>query len=356
MDQVTSDLSQNFIENRSRVINSFRKRYLKFVFINGVDQYGNQKVFDDGKTVLEVEGLKATASIRYDSGNSLPECECTIYNMAESLMNTLTTMGQYGNKTSTFGGYLIIYASIYGDGTTDNWTYGKVFEGGITVAYTDYGSSPDIIFHVRAMVLGGLNLIPADSISFSGKVSVDHIFQKIIDTYNRKLAKGLDKHLFLKFKNYGVKAAFNNINLHGDFVQQIRQCAADGNFRFNIQDGTVYIWPMDQSINEAEQKAVTASQKQIKKMFSSRYLASNTGMVGYPAYADNGITVRSIFSNTLSFGEEVEVNSVYEPACGIWRYMISMQHELSCFVPNGSWFTTIGLAKEYKKNKESNGV
>lgn len=341
---------------------SFTKRYLKFEFIGGVDQKGQQIYLSrrdskvdkktgerEGSKIATVQHLRATASITYNGGTSLPECECTIYNMSETLANQLTTLGQYQKNEKGYGNQLIVYASTdYGD--PDNPVFTKVFQGGISVAYTDYGSAPDVIFHVRAMALAGLNLHPAKSLSFRGKGSAAGIIQSIIDNYHRKLSLTVESPLYLILKNCGVTATLNNSNYHGDVIEQIRQCTNDAHIRFSVQNGTVYIWPMNMSLNEA--LAQSGSGKVQAKSMKARLFSNTTGMVGYPAYANDGITVRSIFTGDLLYGEEIEVKSVYEPACGLWKYMISMQHELSCLTPNGAWTTTIGLSKISEEEKE----
>lgn len=337
---------------------SFTKRYLKFEFVGGVDQtnkpiyFGTPIINKDETTSFKkatVQKLRATASITYNGGTSLPECECTIYNMDQALANKLTTLGQYQKNKTGYGNQLIVYASTdYGD--PDNPVFTKVFEGGISVAYTDYGSAPDVIFYVRAMALGGLNLHAAKSLSFRGKGSVAGIIQSILDNYHRRLSLKPDDSLYLILQNCGVTATLNGSNYSGDVIEQIRKCTSDAHIRFSIQNNTVYIWPMNLSLNEAIMKS-GSSQSQTKQI-KTRVFSNKTGMVGYPSYSNDGITVRSIFAGDLLYGEEVEVHSVYEPACGVWKYMISMQHDLSCLMPNGAWTTTIGLSKELKDGKD----
>lgn len=337
---------------------SFTKRYLKFEFIGGVDKdnkpiYFGTIVTGKDKTTSSrtaiVQNLRATASITYNGGTSLPECECTIYNMDQSLSNKLTLLGQYQKNETGYGNQLIVYASTdYGD--PNNPVFTKVFEGGISVAYTDYGSAPDVIFHVRAMALGGLNLHAAKSLSFRGKGSVAGIIQSILDNYHRKLSLKPNDPLYLILQNCGVTATLNGSNYSGDVIEQIRKCTSDAHIRFSIQNNTVYIWPMNLSLNDAIMK--TASSQSQTKQMKTRIFSNKTGMVGYPAYANDGITVRSIFTGDILYGEEIEVQSVYEPACGVWKYMISMQHELSCLMPNGAWTTTIGLSKELKDGND----
>lgn len=345
-----ADENNNAIDQKiEKFYSSFTKRYLKFEFIGGVDKEGKKTSFAKGAKSATIENLRATVSISYNGGTSLPECDCTIYNVHEALANSLTTLGQYQQDSKTLGNILVIYAST-NVSNPEKPVYTKIFEGGISVAYTDYGSAPEVIFHVRAMALGGLNLIPAKSLSFRGKGDVAGIMQSMIDNYNRKSGLKPDDSLYLKFKNFGVKAKLNNANYSGDLIEQIRKCANDAHFRFGVQNGTVYIWPMDQSLNDGWIKS--AADKQQTKKISPRLFSCKTGMVGYPAYANDGITVRSIFTGAITFGEEVYVESNYKPANGLWKYMISMQHELSCFTPNGPWLTTIGLSKLSEKERK----
>ncbi|CAI3953173.1 unnamed protein product [Commensalibacter communis] len=330
----------------SKSYSVFTKRYLKFEFIGGYDKNGKKTFFATKEKKAIVENLRANVSINYSGGTSLPECDCTIYNIHTELANALTTLGQYQKETESLGNVIVIYASTF-DSDPEHPVYTRIFEGGISVAYTDYGSAPDVAFHVRAMALGGLNLVPAKSLSFRGKGDAAGIMKSIIDNYNRKSSLTPNDPLYLQFKNAGVNVKLNNANYNGDLIEQIRKCANDANVRFSVQNGTVYIWPMNMSLNDAMNQS-GSGQQQIKKG-SPRLFSYKTGMVGYPAYANGGITVRSIFTGAITFGEEILVESHYKPVNGLWKYMISMQHELSCFTPNGPWLTTIGLAKNFEK-------
>lgn len=346
-------ISENITVIGKRPSSSFHKRYLKFDFILGADDQHHQKTFSDGKTVLSLEYFRATVSINYQGGDSLPECQCSIYNLDETWINQLTMLGLYQKKKIDFGNYLIIYAST-DNSSEDQPVYTKIFEGGITVAYVDYGSNPDVIFHVNAMSAAGLNLISAKSISFKGPTPVDQVMQSIINNYNASLPYKDGKGK-LTYKNYGVRAVLNNPNYHGDLIDQIRMCTKDTKSRFAFQNQICYIFPENNSLNDYENqqhKTKIAVSKSLSHASSSILrMSTDSGMIGYPAYADHGITVRCIFNRTLRFGEEVFVQSIYPQVTGVWKYMISLQHELSCQVPNGSWYTSIGLAKTLKQKK-----
>lgn len=333
---------------------TFHKRYLKFEFVMGVDEQKKQKTFSDGKTILSIEHFKASVSINYQGGDSLPECQCTIYNLDEHWINQLSTLGQYKKETNGFGNYLIIYASL-DNSSEDHIVYNKIFEGGVTVAYADYGSAPDLVFHVNAMVAAGLNLVPAKSISFKNKTPVAVVVQSIIDKYNAALpySNGIGR---LNFKNYGVNAVLNNPNYHDDLIEQIRLCTKDTKTRFTFQDQICKIFPENKTLNDYERQSQydQNSETLFTVEVSPRNLSVNSGMIGYPAHSDRGITVRSIFNHAIRFGEEICLTSEYiKNINGVWRYMVSLQHELSCYVPNGSWYTNIGLEKDFpKKDKK----
>lgn len=337
---------------------TFHKRYLKFEFVMGVDENKRQKTFADGKLILSVEHLKATVSINYQGGESLPECQCTIYNMDEHWINQLSTLGQYKKESNGFGNYLIIYASLE-NSSDKKIIYNKIFEGGITVAYADYGSAPDLAFHVNAMVAAGLNLTPAKSISFKNKTPVATVVQTIIDKYNASLpySNGIGR---LSFKNYGVNAVLNNPNYHDDLIEQIRLCTRDTKTRFTFQDQICKIFPENMTLNDYERRLETndSNNDKIEAVeISSRNISVNNGMIGYPAYSDRGITVRSIFNHSIRFGEEIALKSEYiKNVNGVWRYMVSLKHELSCYTPDGPWFTNIELQKDFSKKDKKGHI
>jgi hypothetical protein len=69
-------------------------------------------------------------------------------------------------------------------------------------------------------------------------------------------------------------------------------------------------------------------------------LSPQTGMVGYPAFNQAGVVIRSIFNPTIKNGTVVTVQSAITPACGRWE-VYSVTHEIESQIPKGKWFSII---------------
>jgi hypothetical protein len=65
-------------------------------------------------------------------------------------------------------------------------------------------------------------------------------------------------------------------------------------------------------------------------------------MVGYPAFAQNAIYVKSLFNPLIVFGTLAKVTSSLPVASKTLR-VNAVSHTLSSESPNGPWFTTASL-------------
>lgn len=69
-------------------------------------------------------------------------------------------------------------------------------------------------------------------------------------------------------------------------------------------------------------------------------VSPQTGQVGYPAWTNSGIVVRTLFNPNVELQKLIQVQSDITPACGTWK-VTSVIHDIASELPNGPWFTTI---------------
>ena len=80
-----------------------------------------------------------------------------------------------------------------------------------------------------------------------------------------------------------------------------------------------------------------------------------TGLVGYPAIADGGVQLVSLFNPLIAIGRRIKVESIFTRANGEWT-VSQLQHELDSETVGGKWFTNIsGRHFDFKEEGSTNG-
>lgn len=328
---------------------SFTQRHLKFEIIGGLDQKGKRIILNaQGNNALSIEGFRSSVAIQMSGGGTLSEMTAEIYNLPTELTNILSTLGVYNLTAGSYCNQVIVYASM-NNSEEDRPFYTKVFEGSIIQAYVDNNGAPDCIFHLQCQQLGGFNLRGCPSVSFEGSVSKVNVVRAIVNNFKLTLnannvainiaGNGEKDKLNPPIRqviNCGVSGSLNNPHYHGDLKTQLDRVSQDGGFQYIAQqNGNLYIYPKGKNIDPQDVE------------LSPPLFAPQTGMIGYPQYCSQGLIIRSLFRPELLFGQSICVRSDIKPACGIWDFMISMQHHLSCLQPNGPWETQLVMAKQY---------
>ena len=142
----------------------------------------------------------------------------------------------------------------------------------------------------------------------------------------------LAKQMGYSFENNGVSGVLiANPYLSGTGRDQVMQIAEHAGINVIFDDQptgvpTIAIWPK----GGARGGAVPL-------------ISSTTGMVGYPAWTENGIIVKTEFNPQIVFGANVQVQSIVPQASGTWS-VFGVTHELEFAMPGGKWFTTLSAA------------
>lgn len=318
--------------------NTFIHRKLKYKLIGGKNQAGNNVFISNNKDNSEMlEHYRSEVKINCYGGSVLEQATITIYNMPINLANVISTVGFYNNEAWQTQTQIEVYATT-DSSTEENPVWTKIFTGNIMVSYADMNAQPNVNVRIEAQTMGGTNLLPADSISFKGKVQAEDVIKGIINKYQKRYSDAPNG--LTSVKNLGVTATLNNPNYSGPLLNQLQTCANDADFEYSINGGILYMFPSGGDVQ-----------------FSPLTFSPATGMIGYPSYSGNGIVIRSLFKPTLKWAQKIRVNtnSQFKQVDGIWQYMVSMEHDLSCEMPGGPWFTTIEMANQNTRGAMGDG-
>jgi hypothetical protein len=247
-------------------------------------------------------GLRISAHIDGPGGEDGMIASAAIWGMPLSTMNQLSIVGRQvwqasKNKVSIMAG----------DATSG---MRLVFIGDITSAYVDAQSQPDVCFRIEARPNGYFNAANAAVTSIKGQSEAGQVFQQLAQKCG------------LGFQNYGVNAQLRNLYLPSSYGKQIKLLARMVGCEHIIDRGTLSVW------KPGENKG------------GNTFLSRQTGMVGYPAFDQRNIIVRSIFNPEIRNPNTITVQSDITPACGTW-HINHVTHEIESQMPNGKWFTTV---------------
>lgn len=261
--------------------------------------------FDDtNSNTVTLKGLPIIANIAGAGGKYFGMLQCQIFGLTQKLMNQLTLVGSIG--TVNVNNVIQVFA---GD---EDKTLTKVFEGNIFVAYGNYDAAPDVCLCISALPSAVHLVRPAEPLSYPGQVAAADVMQTLA------IRMGLKG-----FTNHGVVYQLQSPYFAGSNIDQLRQCADSANINLTIENGELSIWPS----NGFRQQDIPL-------------ISAKTGMVGYPTFSQQGITVMSEFLPTAAIGTRVHIESEITAANGTF-YVTGIIHQLACEIPDGPWFTQV---------------
>jgi hypothetical protein len=274
---------------------SFTKKKIDISFsLAGPAQPG-----DKGSTAA-AKGLRVSAHIKAVSSDQ-PTAQIKIYGMNLSWMNRLCTIGmpRQGSNQNT----VTISA---GDDVSGMAT---VFVGNIQMCFPDLNESPDSPMVIEAVGSVYDQMQPITPNSFPNGADVATILSGIANQMN------------YRFVNNGVTLQIPPQYLWGTAVQQIEKIKSAAPFEIDISGGVMTIWPAGGS-----------------RAGAVPVISKETGMIGYPRYFENGISLDTEFNPQITIGSQIQVKSIIQAACKTWP-VIGVEHHLEAEVPDGTWLT-----------------
>ena len=257
-----------------------------------------------GQNTTTLSKLRMKAKIVKAGGTSMGTAQLEIYGITRSDMNALSTLGMQ---------YILTGRNTVSVQAGDVNGMTQVFSGGITNAWADFQSSPDVVFHVSAQAGLAASVETGPPSSYKGPVDVATVMGNLAGKAG------------LTLENNGVKTKLPTSYFYGSLRNQIVKCAENAGIGHYIDDDKLAIWPANGN-----------------RQGDTPLISPSTGMVGYPAYVVQGIMLKTIFNPAIKFMGQVEVKgSILTPANSVWN-VYSLGHDLNSMVVGGDWFSNIG--------------
>ncbi|GBQ91469.1 hypothetical protein AA23498_1188 [Acetobacter nitrogenifigens DSM 23921 = NBRC 105050] len=301
---------------------SFTKKKLKISF----DIVDNG--FNGGDETLDILGHRVSCQIENAAFESGVTCALRIEGMHLSDMNRLSTL-QAGFVQQSQNSVTVL--------ASDGGPYQAVFSDGVVEAFIDFSGAPNIAFVVMAQTMAIPAAMKISTTSFKDSVAVADIMKTIADKAG------------LTFQNNGVTQVLaGGVYYEGTAAMQMQAVAAATRITYCVAMNVLSIWP-----------------EQVKADSAQVEISADNGMMGYPAYSQYGVSVRTLFNSSIGFHTTIKLDSKYSPAAwvnnygqlnglsktalhspsnGVW-VAIKVQHDLQSETPGGLWTTLIEAAR-----------
>ncbi len=278
-----------------------------------------------GNNTLSVSGLKTQVTVK--NAGMFSGCQLTlaVYGMTLSQMNDCSTVQP--QAVAIYQNHVTVEASSDGGAN-----YSTVFIGTVMQGFTDLTGMPDAVFRCTANSVAGVNVQSAAPGGINAAVNVAVLLQSLCSSANPPL----------NFENNGVNVTIRNPYLWGSVGDNIKELCDAAGIAWVIQNGTLAIWPKSGSRTPAGAVVPIVS--------------AATGLVAFPSFTPYGVLLKTLYNSSIVFGGQIQVESelltnalaqsagvskiLKLPSNGIYT-VVSLDHELESWVPNGKWFSDI---------------
>lgn len=277
---------------------SYVRRRIDLTFGLGQGQFG-----DTGSTTLKLSDMRVECQIGLAQ---LPtpggQCYLRVYGMTLDHINQLSVAGlnwRYKNNT------------VKVEAGDEGSTLTTIYTGKIVEAYPDFNTQPQVSFVVSAVPAVGLQMTPVAPVSVKGTGDVTTLLSAIVKPFG------------FTVENNGVSVKLSNPYLQGSAWTQVMRVVKAANVFATLDSvlGVLAIYP----------KTGTRATP------SPTLIAPETGMIGYPAFQQPRIVVRTLFNPSIKgTGYKIRVKSQLTAANGDWK-IDTIDYKLASRLPGGDW-------------------
>jgi len=265
--------------------------------------------FSGDSDTITIKGHRVNCAIRSPGGMSSGDLQCVIYGLRQDLMNKLTGIGIFGRQNIN-NTIRINAGSEDADGKIDIAT---VYQGSINQSWADYSGQPVAVLQILAYGAVPLAMNTASPTSLEGDIPVPVLFESIAKEKGYTLI------------NKGIIGSKSNPYYSGTTLDKIQAVARDVKCNYLIDEinKTLTIFPLDGYAND-----------------DIPLISPQTGLIGYPTFAENGIIVKSLFNRFITNATRCEIQSSIKAANGLFSTFDAVHNiESENNESGGAWFT-----------------
>lgn len=285
---------------------SFIKKTISVEIILGKGDFssgGNTVIINDPEKLGNNQGLPVTVNIEKPGQPDPNSATVDISGLSEDKLKQLVSLS-FLPHTSQHNLISIKAGSV-------GYELSSVFQGEISSAWADFNGAPNIQLKIDALSGFYPQRIVAAPLSVNGTASAAELI-------SQQAAQ-----IGYSFINQDITAQVRNAIFNGSPIEKSRQIAKQVGAQLIIDDKTMLL------------KAADAA-----RAGAIPLLSAESGLLGYPTFTQDGISVECIFRPDVQFGGLVKVESIVPGATGTWR-VTKLSHNLSAYTLSGAWRTSL---------------
>lgn len=255
-----------------------------------------------GNTVT-IEGLPVTVHINKQGGEEKNKANVEIHNLKLETVRQLTSLAF--KRLQTYNNVMQIDVGNKGANLT------TAFIGEISTAIPVIDDSGHLILRIEGISGYYPSLIPTPPTSVQGEVTIESLMKQFADEAG------------YQFENKGITGSVANCVFIGSPIKKAQTLARQVDIDLLIDDNKFTIQPFD-----------------APKDGDIPVLADYTGMIGYPAFSNDGISCRCVFNDQLKVGSFFKLESILPHATGEWQ-ITKVEHHLQANMPNGGQWESV---------------
>lgn len=281
----------------------------------GKGQWGEDK----GDTMV-LTGYRVHAEMEQLYGYASSQAQVLIYGLPVDTLNRATNLARVLGSIRMLDRVTV----TAGD---DEGAMNTFFTGTIREAWAQMQDAPNTCLAIVAQSSLDIAMKSVPASSYVGDVQVS------------KVMSDLANEAGYAFENNGVNGVLRSPVFNGTTLTKIRACARAARIFCTTDNNTVAIWPTDGS----------------RKQAAVPTFSPGNGMIGYPVYSNQGVTIRTLATNEIAVGTKFAVSgSLLTAANSTWT-ALRIHHSIESQTPNGAWMTEILAARGLGvENDESN--
>jgi len=279
---------------------SFVKRLITVTLQLGSGDFGE----NTGDTVT-MEGLRCSVQITKAGGRAADTANIRVWGVTPDIMNKATRTG----KPLTYPRNNIVTVAV---GDADKGM-SVVFSGMVQSAYGEFSDPPNASLNIVSISNAVALAAPVKPQTFPNGADIVVVMEQIAASMGKNLV------------NWGVSGIqLPTAYFSGTAIQQMHKAADAAGINPYTTDGNpLEIWP-----------------KNGTRGGSVPLISPATGLVGYPAYCDVGIQIRTLYMPGLNYGAQFTLDTSITNAKGPWNIW-ALSYDLESEMPDGPWFADI---------------
>lgn len=279
-----------------------QKKQLAFRITLGTGTFG-----DAVSDTINFTGLRSSVHVATVGGTAQGTVQIVIYGLSLDVMNRLTRIGPV-NLQAAGANSITVSAGDYGSSLT------TIFAGMIFQAHASMNQAPNVPFIINAQSAGLIAIQPAEPTSIPEGVDISTTFSQLAGKAG------------LQFENSGVTKVMPHLYLTGSIWDQIKTAAQIAQVFYEVKGNTLAIWP------QGAYRTTNVDTLEI---------SPTTGMIGYPEWSENFISVKNLFIPQASLGQQMNITNSIAPGANRSWSVLTVSHTLESETPNGQWFTNL---------------